>query len=339
MLKPLQNFQDWLGSRRFWFLIGAFVVTGIASVNLTFVNTPGIEVFQNMLAFGFILVAAFVIGSRMSWQQRLTGLALMAPALGLILLALLFVPEYRAAAFGGAVGWILVGAFIFGRNQAPIQYRDAVKALRKNDFKAAVQSMDELIRVEPDVTKHYRFRARLLRLWNKPGRARRDYQTMIDKSDDPAVLAEAYNELSELELQLKNYDAALAAAQQAAEYLPNEWVTHYNIGMIQDRLRNSQKVITSLETALEKKIPDSRHRLLVYLWQARAYSRLKQLDDAQAAVSRMENEYKGLEEWGKILKDEQAAVLRDALESDVELARQLLKEDLPPAALAEEPAR
>ncbi len=339
MLKPLQNFRDWLGAGRFWFLIGAFVVTGIASVILTFVNQPGIEVFQNVLAFGFLLTAVFVVGSRMDWQQRLTGLALMAPALGLILLALLFFPQYQAAAFGGAVGWVLVGAFIFGRNQAPIQYRDAVKALRKNDFKSAVQAMDELIRAEPDVVKHYRFRARLLRLWNKPGRARRDYQTMIEKSDVPALLAEAYNELSELELQVKNYEAALAAAEQAAAYLPNEWVTHYNIGMIHDRLHNSPQAIASLDTAIEQKIPDSRHRLLVYLWQARAYTRLKQLDAAQAAVARMENEYKGLEEWGKILKDEQAAVLRDALAADVELARKLLKEDLPVASLAEEPAR
>ncbi len=339
MLKSLQNFQDWLGSGRFWFLIGAFVVTGIASVILTFANTTGVEVFQNMLAFGFILVAALVVGSRMNWQQRLTGLALMAPALGLILLALLFFPQYQAAAFGGAVGWVLVGAFIFGRNQAPMQYRDAIKAMRKNDFKTAVQSMDELIRAEPDVVKHYRFRARLLRLWDKPGRARRDYQTMIDKSDDPVVLAEAYNELSELELQVKNYDAALAAAQQAAEYLPNEWVTHYNIGMIQDRLHNSVEAIASLDTALEKRIPDSRHRLLVYLWQARAHSRLKQLDEASARVEKMQNEFKGLEDWDKILKDEQAAVLQDVLAHDVELTRKLLKENLPVAALAQEPAR
>ncbi|MCA9914107.1 MAG: hypothetical protein KC496_12195, partial [Anaerolineae bacterium] len=190
-----------------------------------------------------------------------------------------------------------------------------------------------------NVVKHYRFGARLLRLWDKPGRARRDYQAMIDKSDDPAILAEAYNELSELELQVKNYDAALAAAKQAAELLPNEWVTHYNIGMIQDRLRNSAEAITSLNKALEQKIPDSRHRLLVYLWQARAHSRLKQFDQASSTVDKMQNEYKGLEDWDKILKDEQAAVLRAVLSEDVELTRKLLKENLPVTALAQESVR
>ena len=80
-----------------------------------------------------------------------------------------------------------------------------------------------------------------------------------------------------------------------------------------------------LDKALAAKMPDSRHRLLVYLWQARAYARSQQNSAAESAIANLKKESSGLKEWQKILPDEQATVLRDVLEADVKLAETLLK--------------
>lgn len=339
MLQPIERFRSFLGEGRFWMLIGLLITTGIASFVLVFIGAEQAIAAQTFLALGFFISTIALVGSRLSAEQRGKWVAILVPAFGLVMLGMLFFPQYQVAFLGGAVGWTIVGLFIFGRNQAPMQYRQAVKAMRQHDYKAAVAAMDDLIKDEPDVANHYRFRAELLRLWGKLGRARRNYEEMLKYSRTDAERTMAYNGLSEVELQSRHYEAALQAAQAAHDLAPDEWVTAYNLGMIHDRLGNHQAVIDSLHKALADRIPDSRHRLLVYLWLGRAQAHLGQLEAAEESLAKMRRETAGLKEWQKILPDAQAAVLREVLEADVHQAEKWLKGDDSAAQLVGEAIR
>ena len=334
----LKRFRIFLGPERFNLLLGLLIGTGILSIVLLAIQEPWSVTLQTLSFVVFIVGAALIIGSRMDREQRRTWLAVLAPGFGLVLLGNLF-PSLRALFWGGAFGWVLVGLMIFGRTRAPQQYRDAIKAMRKNDFKSAVDEMTDLIKAEPDVANHYRFRATLFRLWSKPDRARRDYNKMLEISDDLAAQVEAYNGLSELETQQGHYDEALKAALQARDLVPEQWVASYNVGMIYDRLKQPDEALTALDQALKLKIPDVRHRLLVHLWRVRAYARKDEMQAADAALDRMRREQAGLREWQTIMQSEQAETLRTVLAADIQTAADILNGDKQVAALTEEPAR
>lgn len=328
MLKPLERFRNFLGEGRFWMLVGLLVTTGIASFILALVDYEQTVNTQTILALAAIVGAAIIIGSRLSGAQRIHWAAILAPAVGIVVLGILFFPQYLLAAFGAAFGWVVAGMMIFGRSNAPIQYRNAIKAMRKGDYKTAVSAMDDLIKEESDNPNHYRLRGRILRLWGKSGRARHDYEAMIKHSTHVGIEAEAYNELSELELQAKNYDKALQAAQKASDLLPNDWVAAYNLGMIQDRLGQSEAVIESLQHALAADVKDARHRLLIHLWLARAYAKLGQTDNAETALDKLKQAKSNLLEWDKLLSAEEATVVREMMSADIELARQLIEDEI-----------
>ena len=320
----ITRFRTWLGDERFYFLIGVVITTGLASFVLAFIDASWTIAVQNALALAAILASAWLIGGRMDRDQQLKWVAILAPAFGLVVLAVVIVQNYYAAFLGVAFGWIIVGLLLFGRAQAPMQYRDAVKAMRKQDYKTAVESMDALIKEEPDMPNHYHFRAQLLRLWGKLGRARRDYQKMAQVSADDGYKAVAYNGLAEVELQAGEHQAAYAAAQQAYAVAPDDWVTVYNLGVIEDRLQASDDALHHLQQALDNGVDDARHRLLIHLYRARAHARLGQLDDAQGAVDQLKRSASGLQEWQKIMADEQASVLRDVLADDITTAEKLI---------------
>lgn len=328
----LTRFRIFLGPERFNLLLGLFIGTGLFSIVLLAVPAEWSVTLQTLSLLVFFIGAAIIIGGRLDAEQRRTWLAVLVPGFGLVLLGNFFA-SLRALFWGGAFGWVLVGLMIFGRTRAPQQYRTAIKAMRKNDYKSAVDAMTDLIKTEPDVPNHYRFRATLFRLWDKPDRARRDYNKMLEISDDVAGQVEAYHGLSELETQLGRYEQALAAAQQALELAPGQWVAAYNVGMIGDRLGQTQPVIDHLEQALALKVPDARHRLLIHLYLARAYMRLGQTDAANASIAKLKRESAGLREWQAIMKSEQAATVRAALQADVQSAQAIVQGDLDAAAV------
>lgn len=328
-----ERFRIFLGPERFLTFVILLATTGFLSLGLRVFGGEQSITLQTILAIVGLLGAGGIIGSAMHTQQRLKWLAILAPAFGLVLLGVMFLPNLRTALLGGAFGWVLVGLFLFGRNRAPQEYQAAIKALRKNDYATAVDIMTGLIKEERDEPNHYRFRAELLRLWGKTGRARRDYRAMLERSSTDAEKAVAYNGIAEVELQAGNLDDALAAAQQAYALAPDEWVAAYNLGMIEDRLGHSENVLTSLQNALDAGVPDSRHRLLVHLWLARAYLRQGDETNAQEHITQMESERGGLREWSKIIDDEQAVVLRNVLEDDIRLAQQITNDERDLSAL------
>ncbi len=323
----IQNFRLWLGENRFWALMGMLIVTGLASLVLQFTNLDSAIVSQNALLGAFLLGTILIIGSRMDVEQRGRWAAILVPSFGLVILGVIFLPQYLLIFLGAAFGWAVIGLMLFGNSRTPMQYRQAIKAMRDNDYPTAVSAMDSLIKDDPSDPNHYRFRAELLRLWGKLGRARRDYQAMLDKASNDEDKAVAYNGLAEVDLQAGNYETALESAKKAYDFAPDEWVAAYNLGMIADRMADNTLAIDSLKKALDANIPDSRHRLLVYLWQARAYARQNQPEQVHSAVQSLKREKDGLKEWQKILPEEQAKVLREVISDDIALAEQLINGD------------
>lgn len=330
----LMQIRLFLGAARLRFLILLFICTGIISGIFALIPEPWAVTAQTLLLLLFLTIVVAVIIGRLEGDRRYRWGATLLPAVGLLALGALFFPDYFMAFAGGAVGWIAAGIFIFGKDKAPRQYKDAIKAMRKNDYEAAVKAMDTLIKDEPKEPNHYRFRAELLRLWDKHGRAKRDYEHMLTLANDDATKAVAYNGLAELDLQKHKFQEALQSAQKAYDLAPHEWVAAYNLGMIQDRLGHSQPAIESLQRALSAKIPDARHRLLVCLYLVRAHSRLGDISAAQTALTQLKKQRAGLNEWQAILNSPQAEVLRSVLAEDVGTARALIEGALTPEMLA-----
>lgn len=340
MQKLWTQTQLFLGPERLRILAALFIVTGVVSAMLGVVKADWVVVAQTVLFLIFLIGAAVVIIGSMDGDARYRWGATIAPAILALAIGLLIVPQYFPIALGASVGWVIAGTFIFGRSSAPMQYKDAVKAMRKQDYAAAVKSMNEMVRLEPKEPNHYRFRAELFRLWGKLDKAEDDYQKITQlalDADQPEMFAVGMNGLAEVSVQRGLYSAALPTAQKALEMAPTQWVAAYNLGMIQDRLGMSQDVITSLQKALAVKVPDIRHRLLIYLYLARAYSRLGDTAQAEAMVKELRRQRTGLEEWEVILKSDQAQVLRDVMSADIEAARQLYDNTMTVQQLAQMP--
>lgn len=329
----IKRFQIFLGPRRFKMFCALLVTTGLASLALNALVEPAawITALQTALFIVFMLGAAVLILGRLPREERMRWLAVIAPAVVAIVLGSLIFPQWTGLFLGAGIGWIVAGIFIFNSFGAPQNYKKAIKAMRKQKYDVAVEAISELVKKEPRQSEHYRFRAELFRLWGKLKQARRDYLRMIELDSQSAV---AYNGLAEVELQARNYPQALAAARKAHQLAPDEWVAVYNLGMIEDRLRDSEQAIRHLNAALELEVPDSRHRLLVHLYLLRAYMRSGDKLRAEQALKAMKNEKSGLEEWQVIMSADEAQALREVLSEDIELARAFLDDKKSLASLA-----
>ena len=317
--RRFDDFALFLGPARLRALFVLIAATGLISLILNGVDGEWVTPVQSALVLVALVGAAVIIVGKMDAEDRGRWLALLLPSFGALVLALTVLPNLALPLFGAAVGWIVAGAFFF-RSRAPMEYQQAVKHLRRSEYAEAVKTMDILIKQEPRNPDHYRFRAELLRLWGKLDKAKKDYQRMTELQPKSPV---AYNGLAEVQLQAGNYEAAKAAGERAAELAPAEWVALYNLGMIEDRLGQSQDVVDHLDAALALKVPDARHCLLIHLYRARAYARLGDAAAAQDAAIEVRKHKNGLEEWQKILQSDQAEVLRATLGDDVAAAAEI----------------
>jgi tetratricopeptide (TPR) repeat protein len=329
MIKRIQLF---LGPARIRALIALFAVTGLVSLILnSIVNQyTWVRPVQSLLALVFIIGALVIVAGRMRPEERGRYIAILIPALVAIFIALVIAPQYSAVLIGGSLGWIVAGLFLT-RSRMPIEYRDAIKHLRKYEYAETIKVMDRVIKAEQDEPNHYRFRAEVYRVWGKLGHAVRDYQNMTELAPESPV---AFNGLAEVYLQRGEFAQAYEAARKANELSPKDWVTFYNLGMIEDRLNLSDAVIEHLLKAIGLKINDSRHRVLTHFYLARAYSRLGQMDAAQEQVKAIRRLGVGLEEWQTILDSKEAETLRAVIGDDVATARALFDGQLEPAELS-----
>jgi tetratricopeptide (TPR) repeat protein len=336
MMKRFNSLFTALGPRRLRALFLLLASTGLLSLILNALaagapaNTAWIPGAQTILALIFVVGAVGIVLSALSPYERGRWLGILAPSFGMVVLGLFFLPSLSGVLFGGAVGWALAGAFIF-RPRTPMQYQQAVRHLRRNEYEAAVAVMDALIKDEPRTPGHYRFRAEILRVWGKLDRARRDYKKMTELAPDSAV---AFNGLAEVCLQAGDYGAARKAGLRAYDLAPGEWVAAYNLGMIEDRLGEAEAARAHLSEALAAGVPDARHRLLIHLYLARSQARLGDAAAAQAQVELLKREEAGLRDWQTILAGDQAQTLREVLDADVQLAAALIDGTTDAAVLA-----
>ncbi len=317
-----QRFNDFLGSRRRTALFILLAVTGLLSLILNVVQgQAGVVAIQTGLFLVFIGGTVVIIFSALEPYERGRWIGILVPSFLLVVLGMMFFPQQAGLFMGLAFGWIIAALFLF-RPREPMAYQKAIKALRKNDFETAISEIDSLIKTAPKEVQHYHFRARLYRLDGKINPARRDYKKILELDPESPV---GHNELAELELQAGQYTAARTSALKAYDLTGGDWVTAYNLGMIEDRLNDSESALTHLDQALSGKVPDPRHRLLIHLYRARALARLGRLDQASEAVSQMKVSASAVKEWRKLLGDVQAAALREVLGSDVEAAAALVE--------------
>ena len=212
-------------------------------------------------------------------------------------------------------------------------YQKAVRAMRKSDYEAATKELDQLVRQEPKNPAHYHFRGEIHRLAGKLAAAKRDYRKLIDLGGEHAPVG--YNLLAEVHLQAGEYDEALTAGRHALALAPDQWVPVYNLGMIEDRLNLPRETLEHLDKAINLGVPDSRHRLLIHLYRARAWTRLHDEPQARAAVDALKSERRALQEWNKLLKAPQAETLRAVLGADVEAAEALINGQIDATALGQ----
>lgn len=315
MIKRLQIFLGPSMTRAF---IAWFALTGFVSLVLNSMVSQydWVRPVQSLIVLLFILGTVLIFGSRLPPGERGRWVGILLPAFIALLLAVFVLPQFAIVLIGGGLGWIVV-SMLLGRNQMPVEYREAVKHLRKSEYDKAAKVMDQIINAQPAQPNHYRFRAEIYRLWGKIKLAIRDYQKMAEIEPRSPV---AYNGLAEVYLQNGDYDKAQEAANKASQLAPGDWVTYYNLGMIEDRLKESDQVIGHLKKALALKANDKRHLLLIHLYLARAYSRSGQMTEAENEIKSLKKYVTGLEEWQTILESDQAETLRKVIGQDVELA-------------------
>ncbi len=334
-MRLLNEFRFFLGEKRFSALLWLLLLTGLTSTAAALIDQAWSSTAQSLALLAFLVGSTVIIVSAMDGDQRYRWGAILFPAVLALLIGLLIVPNYLGFAVGAAVGWIVAGTLIFSRSREPLEYKRAVKAMRRGDLEEAVRAMDAIIKQEPTTAHHYRFRAELLRLAGKLPRAKADYERMKNLARTDVERAVAYNGMAEVDLQAKLYDQALKSAEKAYELAPNDWVTAYNLGMIQDRLGDSAGVLESLTQRLDiTKVPDVRHRLLIALYVARAHVRSGNVEAARPLLAQIQRDRRGLREWEMLLSDRNATVLRDVLSEDVALLKALITREKPLEALA-----
>lgn len=327
----INRFLLFIGPARARALFFLLAITGAISLTLNAVQGDWVRPVQTLLFFAFVIGSIVIIAGRMTREDRGRFLAIMLPALGALILAVTVLPQFSLPLVGGAAGWIVAGFIIF-RTRIPMDYQKAIKHLRKNEYSEAIDVIDDVIKNDPDTPNHYRFRAELLRISGKLDRARRDYYRMIELVPESA---EAYNGLAEVQLQMNNLTGALEAAAKAQSLAPEDWVALYNLGMIEDRVGSAQDTVGHLTKALELKVPDARHRVLIHVYLARAYARLGDMAHAAEQINEIKRHRVGLEEWQKILESEQAATLKAVIGADVETAQAIINGKITAETLAQ----
>jgi tetratricopeptide (TPR) repeat protein len=279
---------------------------------------------QSLIVIVCLLGLVIIFFIRLSAEERGHWAAILVPSILAVIIGLIVAPQLALLFMGGALGWI-IAMLLITRNRMPVEYRQAIKHLRKSEYAEAIKIMDKVIIADPNHAFHYKFRAEIYRLWGKLKQASRDYLKMTQITPDSPI---GFNGLAEVYLQNREYDLAKEAAITALQLAPNDWVTYYNLGMIEDRLKQSEDVVEHLQKAIALKVPDIRHRLLIDFYLLRAYGRLGRIAEANKELAGLKKQMTGLEEWQTILKDDQAATLRQVIGDDLQTVHELLDGDL-----------
>ncbi|MBN1200431.1 MAG: hypothetical protein JXJ20_01120 [Anaerolineae bacterium] len=317
---------NWLGPTRTRILAALLAGAGVIGLALqaAFYGKSWLLPAQLGLIWLFLAGLALVLSSRLTGRGRQRLWLALGPGLALLGLGLL-VPD-MALVFGGAgLGWMVAGQLVL-RSRVRMEYQAAIRHLRRSEYTEAVAVMDKLIQAEADNPNHYRFRAELSRLVGHLDNARADYEHVIRLAPNTAG---GYTGLAEVHAQSGDFQTARRYAVQALEHEPRQWLTAYNLGMIEDRLGQAAAAVEHLNMALAAGLPHSRYRLLTHLWLARNHYRQGHIETTHTQIDLLRKQARGLNDWQIVLESDQAAPLRRLLGADVRLAEQLLTDEAP----------
>ena len=320
----LRQMVNWFGpnNTRMLAVLLAGAVFGSLGLQVIFAGESWLFSAQIALIWLFFVGLALTLSSRLNGVGRKRLWLALGP--GLVLLGFgIVVPDYALTFGGAAMGWMVAAQFVL-RGRVRMEYQAAIQHLRAGNTAQAIKVMDTTIKAEPDRTEHYRFRAELYRLAGKLSKAITDYERITQLAPESPI---GYGGLAEVYAQQSDYERAREYAQTALEKQPGQWMPLYNLGMIEDRLKDAESAIAHLESALKMGLPHSRYRLMARLWLARSAYRQGDTAAAEQQVALMRKQANGLREWQTIFQSEQAAPLRGLLEDDVHLAERLLEPD------------
>lgn len=325
----LRDIRLWLGPQRINLLIAALVVTGLLSVLLGLAADGGwVTTAQSILAIAFIGAAVTITATRMAPAGRRRLLFTVGPSLGLGVLAFLAPANLFPFILGGAFGWLLAAQF-FVQEPTLMEYRVAVRHMRKEEYREAIKVINKLVKDEPRNLEHLDFRARLFQLNGNTKNAMDDFELMLKIApDDPR----GYSGLSGIYVQKNDFETARDFSEKAFEREPNNPAVPHDLAMIEDRLGNSDAVIDYIHEAQQLGLRESRLLLLAYLWLARAHHHLGEAQAADAALAKLLQQRQGLNEWKRILADEQSATVRKTYEDDIATAQKAIDFKLTSAA-------
>lgn len=295
-------------------------ITGLVSLILNAITPNPIS---RGLQTATLLIAVFGTFTWLLWlmgvKSRRDLALIIAPALGVLLLGWFVLPSLLLPLLGAGFGWLVVVAILL-RQQVPVAQRKAIRHWRRGEYSAAIRALDELIR-EADDDAYRLLRAQILLAWGKPSRAAREVQEVCKRQPEAAA---AHNLLAEAHVQSGDLSAARRAAERARALAPQDWVAAYNLGMIADRQGDAQTAIDLLRCAQGMNITARRHRVLTWLWLARAYCQLGDDETARECLKKLRAEKSAIREWARLLAEEAALPLRALVAEDIALAEKLV---------------
>jgi Tfp pilus assembly protein PilF len=311
-------------------VVGLLVVTGLVSITIGRVFGSAAWAFPAQV----ILVLVFITGAGFVYtppEGRFRLVAALAPGVGAVLLGLFLLSDWLLILSGAGLGWFVAALFLF-REQTPPEVMRSIRKMRRGEYKEAITEIDEVIKRDRDNPEHYRLRAMIFRLDGRLDRSKKDYEKMLSLAPEgqggDGLRAEAYDGLAEVHVQAGRFEAAHETAMKAHELYPDNWVPLYNLGLINDRLEDSEAVVKYLTRAFEVKISDGRQRLLAHLYLARAHKRLGDMDAAKAEVETFSAMWKSLEQLEKLVSGEQSGPLAAVIAGDIKTAQGLMIDEL-----------
>ena len=142
----IRRIQIFLGPTYSRMLIVWVAITGLSSLVLNVVvnQYTWVRLVQSLIVVAFLLGLVIIFFIRLSSEERGHWAAILVPSLLAILIGLAVVPQLALLFMGGALGWI-IAMLLITRNRMPVEYRQAVKFLRKSEYAEAIKIMDKVI--------------------------------------------------------------------------------------------------------------------------------------------------------------------------------------------------
>jgi len=144
----------------------------------------------------------------------------------------------------------------FDQYNSVIHLRLAENLIKKNDFSAAIEELNAVVKLDPEAVEPHAILALVYFSGNKVDEAAREYETALKNASklDPKNIS-IYKNLGAVYLQKKNLPAAESTYKLVVELVPGDAEAHFYLGNIYDELKNKDQAVRELKKTIELK-PD-----------------------------------------------------------------------------------